>query len=435
MGKTRLTEQFLTWAATQGADVLVGHSFATSAGLSYQPLTHLLRQRVERENAPEDFLSDLWLSQLTRLLPELRDRYPDLPPPTQEENTARQHLFEAITRLGQALAARRPVVLFIDDWHWADTASLDVLHYAVQRWAEEATPILLQLTLRQEALTDSPDLQNWLNQLKRALSAIQLNIDALSLAETEQLVQELLTPATESAAVPAPSSLTQFSHWLFSQTHGQPLFLTEALKVLAEDKILHPDPKITPAVGSGQAVWQLNWSLFDAQRAESRILAGVREIVQGWLTRISAPATELLTATAVLAQEASFDNLCRVTGLDDLQAVTALDELLKRQLLLETAETQGRARDPLYTFSHQKISEAVYAEAGMAWRRLLHRRAFEALQATAVPAAELAHHALSAGLLAETIRYSLLAGNEAIDLFAVRVAITHYETVWQIAEQ
>ena len=157
IGKTRLTEQFVTWAATQGADVLYGRSIETSAGLFYQPLTHLLRQRLERENAPDDLLSDLWLSQLTRLLPELRDRYPDLPEPTQEENTAGQHLFEAITRLIQALTARQPLVLFIDDWHWADTASLDVLHYAAVRWAEEGPhlgglPILIVLTLRQEAV-------------------------------------------------------------------------------------------------------------------------------------------------------------------------------------------------------------------------------------------------------------------------------------------
>ena len=151
MGKTRLAQQFLAWAATQGADVLYGRSFESKTGLSYQPLIHLLRQRIERENAPEDLLSDLWLSQLTRLLPELRDRYPDLPEPTQEEATAKQHLFEAITRLGQGLAERAPLVLFIDDWHWADTASLDVLQYTTQRWLEESVPILVLLTLRQEA--------------------------------------------------------------------------------------------------------------------------------------------------------------------------------------------------------------------------------------------------------------------------------------------
>ena len=68
-----------------------GNAFETSGGLPYQPLTQVLRQRLERENAPEDLLSDLWLTQLTRILPELRDRYPDLPEPTQEEATARQH--------------------------------------------------------------------------------------------------------------------------------------------------------------------------------------------------------------------------------------------------------------------------------------------------------------------------------------------------------
>jgi tetratricopeptide (TPR) repeat protein len=93
------------------------------------------------------------------------------------------------------------------------------------------------------------------------------------------------------------------------------------------------------------------------------------------------------------------------------------------------------ARDPIYAFSHQKISEVVYAEAGTARRRMLHRRTFEVLQGGNVPAADLAHHALNAGLLAEAIRYSLIAGNEAMNLFAARVALTHFETAWQIVEQ
>lgn len=80
-------------------------------------------------------------------------------------------------------------------------------------------------------------------------------------------------------------------------------------------------------------------------------------------------------------------------------------------------------------------SEVIYAEAGTARRRMLHRRAFEALREMAAPDSQLAHHALKAGLVAETIRYSLVAGNEAMALFAVRVAITHYETAWQVTEK
>lgn len=440
MGKTRLTEQFVTWAATQGADILVGRSYETSAGLSYQPLTQLLRQRIERENAPDDLLSDLWLAQLTRLLPELRERYPDLPEPTQEEHTARQHLFEAITRLGQALAAHRPLVVFLDDWHWADNASREVLPYAAQRWAEAHTPILLLLTLRHEVVTESPELQRWLTQLKRSVSVISLTFDALSPTETTQLLHMLLTPegATTdlgTADRATPGAFSHLSRWLFAQTQGQPLFLTEALKVLVEENIMRPDPSVAPTAGSAHIVWQLDWALFDAQRAETRILAGLREIIQGWLTRISTAAAELLLATAVLLQEATFDHLCRVTGLEEGPAVLALDELLKRQLVVETGPTQAWAHDPVYAFSHQKISEVIYSEAGTARRRLFHRRAFELLQASAVPASDLAHHALNAGLLAETIRYRLIAGNDAMRLLAHQVAITHYEHVQRMVDQ
>jgi DNA-binding SARP family transcriptional activator/predicted ATPase len=440
IGKTRLAQNFLTWAATQGADILRGRAFETSGRLSYQPLTQALRQRLQRENAPEDLLSDLWLTQLTRILPELRDRYPDLPEPTQEETTARQHLFEAITRLGRALAERAPLVIFIDDWHWADAASLDVLHYAVLRWSEEGpprmgVPILVLLTLRQEALTESPDLQTWLTRLKHDVACVELNLATLSKAETEQLIRELLEPeggedSSPPASVEKLSQLTMFSHWLFEETDGQPFFLVETLKSLVEEGLVRPD--------TNSEAWRVDWRRFDEQSLGPgvRVSPGVQEIIRGWLNRVTAPAGELLTAAAVLGQEASFDSLCRVAGLEEAQVLTALDELLARQLLSEVdEESLAPGRDPAYSFSHQMLGEVVYAEAGAARRRILHRRAFEALQAATAPVTELAHHALNAGLWAEAIQYSLVAGNAAMRLFASRVAISHYETAWDLGEK
>ena len=78
MGKTRLVGEFLDWAGLQGADVLRGQAFEAGAQLLYQPIITALRQRLERENAPEDLLADVWLAELSRLLPELLERYPDL---------------------------------------------------------------------------------------------------------------------------------------------------------------------------------------------------------------------------------------------------------------------------------------------------------------------------------------------------------------------
>ena len=104
IGKTRLAREWAAWAAAQGAVVLTGQAFEVGGRLPYQPLVEALRPRLEAENAPEDLLEDLWLAELSRLLPELRARYPDLPAPTEDELTARMRLFEAVARLVDALA-------------------------------------------------------------------------------------------------------------------------------------------------------------------------------------------------------------------------------------------------------------------------------------------------------------------------------------------
>src|SRR2546421_2617440 len=134
IGKTRLARDFGTWARTQGADVLSGQAFEMGGRLPYQPLVEALRERLEEENAPEDLLDDLWLAELSRPLPELRVRYPDLPVPTKDELTAKLSLFEAVARLFDALARSAPLVLLLDDLHWLDGASLDLVRYLGHYW-------------------------------------------------------------------------------------------------------------------------------------------------------------------------------------------------------------------------------------------------------------------------------------------------------------
>ncbi|MCB0032655.1 MAG: AAA family ATPase [Anaerolineales bacterium] len=425
IGKTRLTEQFLAWAAMQGADTLRSRALETSSSLSYQPLTQLIRQRLEQENAPEDLLSDFWLSQLTRLLPELRDRYPDLPEPTQDANVGREHLFEAMTRLLLALATQKPLLISIDDWHWADSASRDALHYALLRWTREGLPIMLLLGLRQEAVADSANVQQWLTQLNHSVAVTALRLEPLTNEETTQLIQLLFDPEKEE-----DKQLSRFSAWLFAESKGQPLFLTETLKALAAQELVRPSEET--------AHWRLDNSKFEQKMAEKngRVIPSIQQIIKGWLVRISHSANKLLTAAAILVQTGSFDLLRYTANLEEGEAQTALDELLNKQLLLEThADSFLRGHEPVYTFSHQKVSEVVYLEAGAARRRVFHRRAFEALQEKEVPAADLVHHAIHAGLLTKTIRYSLIAGNEALDMLSAQIAIDHFKTAFQSAQE
>src|SRR5205823_11976586 len=106
IGKTRLATEFAHWSQAQGADVLVGGVLQTGRRLPYQPLIDLLRRQMEQEGATDDLLSDAWLAELSRLLPELRDRYPDLPVPSTDEALGHNSLFEATVRLVQVWAAR-----------------------------------------------------------------------------------------------------------------------------------------------------------------------------------------------------------------------------------------------------------------------------------------------------------------------------------------
>ena len=218
IGKTRLASEFLRWAAAQGADVLAGRAFETGGRLSYQPLVEGLRSRLERENAPDDLLSDTWLAELSRLLPELRDRYPDLPVPEGDEATARNRLFEAVARLGQALAERAPVVLFIDDVQWADLGSLDLLHYLGRSWTERGTPVMLLMSIRDEALINPGMLTQSLDGLQHDLAVITLPLGALQLEDTLLLVQALGKSEVSADMQEAP----RFAHWLFAETGGSP---------------------------------------------------------------------------------------------------------------------------------------------------------------------------------------------------------------------
>src|SRR5438270_10421551 len=192
IGKTRLATEFVAWARAQGAQVLSGQAFELGGRLPYQPLVEALRERLEAENAPEDLLEDLWLTELARLLPELRVRYPDLPVPTQDELSAKGRLFEAVARLFEALARRAPLVLLLEDLQWVDQASLDLLRYLGRHWKRHGSRVLLLGTLRREGLEPKSQLAADLADLGRDLPLSQVSLPPLSQPETLQLVQTLV---------------------------------------------------------------------------------------------------------------------------------------------------------------------------------------------------------------------------------------------------
>jgi DNA-binding SARP family transcriptional activator len=423
IGKTRLATAFLAWAAIEGADVLRGQAFESGGHLPYRPVIEALRPRIERENAPDDLLSDTWLAELLRLLPELGERYPDLLIAAAETSGARQRLFEAVARLGQALAARAPLVFFLDDVQWADAGSLDLLHYLVRRFAESQTPALLLLALRLEEGERRPALTEWRTGMARAVPLTHLPLGPLPLEEILRLLR-VVEGATGNEGAHA-AERDRFGQWLLAETEGQPFSLLETLKVLLERGILAARP-------NDEGGWTLD---FAAALAHETVVRGffppsVREVIRIRLDRLTPDAFALLVAATVLGQASTFARLCQVAGLTEQDGLPALDEVLHSGLLQEAVREEEEAAGMApgrYVFAHAQIRAVVSAEAGEARRAIFHRRAVEALQAAAAPAAELAYHARAARLAEAAFYWSLAAGDEALRVAAVHDAISFYE--------
>ncbi len=435
IGKTRLSSEFVGWATAQGADVLRGQAFESSRRLSYQPLIEALRPRIEQENAPDDLLHDVWFAELARLLPELRERYPDLSSQRADAPVARNHLFEAVARLLDALAARTPLVLFLDDLHWADTATLDLLHYLARRFTERATPAVLLLSLRTEALQTPARLAEWRANLGRIVSLTRLQLGPLSAQDTLRLLHvlaggngnggakrvEVSSAGEESLA----DSLQRVGRRLFTETGGQPFYLIETLKFLLERSLF------TPSQGGASA------SDFAAAIVKELGVArlfppSVRELISLQIDRLSPATFALLVAGAVLEQDATFERLCLVADLSEKEGLVALDEALRSRLIRESRSQNAHGGNEAYIFSHDMVREVVYVEAGETRIRIFHRRALHTLQDAAVPAAKLAYHARLAQEPEPAFHLSVTAGDEALAVFALHDAIEHYEQAWQM---
>ncbi len=152
IGKTRLANEFLMRSRAQGALILHTGAHESGSRLPFQPLVQALRVWLEREPDLNEWADEAWLPPLAELVPELRELFPDLPTLKLDEQAGQTRLFEAFARLVFALARRAPLVLFIDDLQWADSATLDLLQYASRRWREAGAPVLVLLCLRSESL-------------------------------------------------------------------------------------------------------------------------------------------------------------------------------------------------------------------------------------------------------------------------------------------
>ena len=432
IGKTRLAEEFLGWAASEGADVLRARASEAAGHQPYETLVDALRPRLERERAPDDLLEDRWLAELSRIMPELGDRYPDLPQPTSDEASSQALLFEAVARLGAALAggssdrggaggSGEPLVVFMDDLQWADGATLDALSYACRSWARDGVPLLLLLTVREEGLRKN-GLGRWLSSLERELAVRRLALSPMDEGDVHSLLRLIAGTTGPDESGTRREDLEHVGRWLLKESEGHPLFLAQILGILVERGVL------VEHVGSdGRTEVALSEGRFDEDALRGLVPAGLRELILDKLRPLAADASDILAAGAVLGRGFGFDELLRVAGVGETEGIAALDGLVSARLLEEGGTPSVGFPSGAYSYTHDKIREVVYTEAGEARRGVFHRRALEYLEDRGASASELAQHALAARLGERAFGYLLAAAEGAMAVFAAGDAIGHYE--------
>ncbi len=403
IGKSRLAEDLAVYAAGQGSRTALVRSYEGEAGLAYAPFMEALRlaYRYPGSTGRLRGLSPAWLGEASRLLPELASLLPEPPALAPIESPGEQaRFFEAVRLvLTDLFAGELPGLLVLDDLHWADTASLDLLAYLLRRL--RGSRLLILLTWRAEASPAQGRLQRMVSEAQRQGYAARMALHRLTPADFERLMQAIGQTGRE-----LPESLGKR---LYHEAEGLPLFVSEYLATLEESE------------PTSEAKWP--------------IPSGVRGLLEIRLGAVDETGQQLLSTAAVIGRSFDFDILRLASGRSEAETVASLEALLGRGLIREEAhpEQEGnQSSGPAYDFSHEKLRDLVYEKISLARRRLLHRRVAEALagqeRSRPVPGAagQIALHYHQAGESDLAAEYAHQAGDYARSLYAHPEALRYY---------
>jgi DNA-binding CsgD family transcriptional regulator len=284
---------------------------------------------------------------LPTIFPALR---PDETTSAPAQPDERHHLLRAMHSLLEALATERPLVLALDDLHWADSASIDLVCRLLHRRLRQ--PSLLLLASR-PAQTE-PRLRIAFEEAERSGNVRRMDLAPLSRLEAQELLHEV-----------GDRELTAL---LYRQSGGNPLYLREL------------------AAASERGALTTTVSGVEAGTSTIEVPAGVSAAIRAEVGALSRPARSLLQGAACVGEPFEADLAADACGIVEEEALPALDELLEKDLLRHT-ESPRRFR-----FRHPIVWQAVYETAGAGWRLAAHRRAVAALEARGAPASIRAAH-------------------------------------------
>lgn len=395
VGKTRLTEEFAALVRWHGGMVARGHCFQSEHILPNQLLGEMLRDLVRQENEILLGLPAWARNELARLVPEWN------PPKVQPTSSTgplqadqQSILFTAMVTLIRQFASQSPLLVVLEDLHWATFTTLAAIHYLVRRTGD--VPVLYLATFRPEDVFQNPALSSITAQLTRDGLAQNLALERLTREEIAELVQRTM------------NAEAGYGNRLYDHTQGNAFYTIETLRALAgaplpEGRLPVPDT--------------------------------VRDLIQSRLEQLSPTAREWITWAAVAGRAFDLELVRRACGVDENTALEAVDELLRQGFLCEASGMAGSD----YEFVHQLVHQATYMGIHHRRRRRLHRLIGEAMEGLikdhSSAASTLAYHFDTSGEFEKALQYHDLAAQVTATDFAWQEAEEHLGRMLWLIEQ
>jgi DNA-binding SARP family transcriptional activator/tetratricopeptide (TPR) repeat protein len=395
IGKSRLADELITHARARGARVLVGRCWEAGGAPAYWPWVQSLRAYVRESEIPalRSQLGD-GAADLAQIVPELRQRFPELAdPPSLESEGARFRLFDATAEFLRNASESRSILLVLDDLHAADASSLLLLQFIARQLG--STRMLLLCAYRDVDPIPGQTLTALLAEVAREPVTRRLSLGGLS----EREVAEYLELTASEMASP------ELVAALHEETEGNPLFVAETVRLLTVE-----------GVGAESAA------------ATVAIPQSVRDVIARRLTHLSDECNRVLVLASVLGREFALDALARLSGVSEEELLDMLDEAMAARVVSDVPGGPGRLR-----FAHVLFRDTLYEGLTTVRRVRIHRHAIEAIETLygdepGPHLAELAHHSIAGSEFDKALPYAKRAGDRALALLAYEESARLYET-------
>src|SRR2546427_3189316 len=404
IGKTRTSEEFATYARLRNVQVLWGRCYEGEGAPAYWPWVQIIRSYAH-DKEPKELMSEMGpgAADIAQVVSEVKERLPGLPaPPALEPDQARFRLFDSITTFLKNASKNAPLMVVLDDMHWADKPSLLLLQFLAKEL--RGSRLLVLGTYRDVELRRQHPLAQTLGELNRENLSQRVLLRGLTENDVRRFIEVTAGTSPPDALVAA----------VYKETEGNPFFVNEIVRLLVADGRLEHAEAVR------------NWSVTIPQ--------SVREVVGRRLDHLSEECNRVLTIGSVIGREFGLELLEKVSEVKGDRLLEALEEAMGARVIAELP----RATDQ-YWFSHALIRETLYEELSTTRRVRLHRQIGEALEELDAEGSlpQLAYHfceAASAGDVEKAVDYAKRAAERALQMTAYEEAVSHYERALQVMD-